>query len=231
MRRSSCSLRPGTNATKRIWRCLWMALFLIVATHSLPAPAIANDADVQLTWRLLDYIGVDYDGAVSDGKVISEAEYAEMVEFSAQVETKLKELPDKPGKDDLLRRSAVLRAAIDAKAAPQEVATQSRSLASALLAAYPVPLAPTAPPDFARGAAARHRHGTGNHNLDAARRFGQYGCRGLSTEQSYYGRKESCRRIYSGPAFRSNRAGDICCKELYEMPSNDRLRCTAETSG
>jgi len=62
-------------------------------------------------------------------------------------------LPEKRGKADLLRRTGALRAAITAKAAPNEVATQARALASALLVAYPVPLAPTAPPDLARGAA------------------------------------------------------------------------------
>lgn len=138
---------------KRSWRTAWLALFAVTLMHLTPAPARANDADVQMTWRLLDYIGVDYEGAVSGGQVTSEAEYAEMVEFSGQVETRLKALPDKPGKDDLMRRSAALRAAIEARAAPQEVATQSRSLASALLAAYPVPLAPTTTPNLARGVA------------------------------------------------------------------------------
>src|SRR3546814_21025709 len=46
-----------------------------------------------------------------------------------------------------------LRAAIGAKDPPAEVAAQSKALASALLAAYPVPLAPTASPDLVRGAA------------------------------------------------------------------------------
>lgn len=151
MRSSDCSVCPGPKSMMRTWRGTWFALLALILTHVVPAPAFANDTDVQLTWRLLDYIGVDYEGAVSDGKVVSETEYAEMIEFSGQVESKLKSLPDKPGKDDLLRQSAALRAAIDAKASPRDVAAQSRSLASALLAAYPVPLAPTALPDIARG--------------------------------------------------------------------------------
>jgi high-affinity iron transporter len=149
----------------RIWRGAWIALLAVILTHVVPAPAVANDADVQLTWRLLDYIGVDYEGAVSNGKVVSETEYAEMVEFSGQVDSKLKSLPDKPGKDDLLRRSAALRVAIDAKASPRDVATQSRSLASALLAAYPVPLAPTALPDIARGVTLYAQHCASCHGV------------------------------------------------------------------
>jgi high-affinity iron transporter len=119
----------------------------------MPCQALASDADVQTAWRLLDYVAVDYAGAVSGGRVSSEAEYAEMVEFAGQVETRLGSLPEKGGKADLLRRTGALRAAIAAKAAPNEVATQARALASALLVAYPVPLAPTAPPDLSRGAA------------------------------------------------------------------------------
>lgn len=129
-------------------------------------------------WRLLDYITVDYAGAVSGGRVSSEAEYAEMVEFAGQVETRLGSLPERSGKADLLRQTRALRTAISAKAPPVEVAAQSRALASALLAAYPVPLAPTAPPDLARGAAlyaqncaschgaAGDGHGPGSVGLD-----------------------------------------------------------------
>lgn len=152
MRLSDCSDCPGPKSRMRTWRGAWIALLAVILTHVMAAPALANDADVQTTWRLLDYVAVDYAGAVSGGQVTSETEYAEMIEFAGQVETRLKALPDKSGKDDLVRRSAALRAAMEAKAAPEEVATQSRSLASALLAAYPVPLAPTAPPDVARGA-------------------------------------------------------------------------------
>jgi len=128
------------------------AFALALVMVSLPGRALASDADVQTSWRLLDYIGVDYAGAVADGKVISSAEYGEMTEFAAQVETRLKALPAKPAKADLLRRSATLRSAIAAKSAPAVVAEQSHLLASALLAAYPVPLAPGTPPDLNRAA-------------------------------------------------------------------------------
>src|SRR3546814_8645925 len=56
-------------------------------------PARASEPEVQTIWRLLDYVAVDYPGAVSGGKIISPAEYAEMTEFAAQVETRLKRLP------------------------------------------------------------------------------------------------------------------------------------------
>jgi high-affinity iron transporter len=124
-------------------------LLSAVAPH---APANAQGADVAVTWRLLDYIAVDYAGAVADGKVISEGEYAEMKEFSASVETRLATLPPGPVRDQLTTGAKALSAAIAARAPPTEVDRRARSLADALIAAYPVPLAPPRAPDLARGA-------------------------------------------------------------------------------
>ncbi|MCR5870042.1 MULTISPECIES: cytochrome c/FTR1 family iron permease [unclassified Sphingomonas] len=125
---------------------------LAILLLSFPARAQGSAAEVQTTWRLLDYIAVDYSGAVSNGKVISDAEYAEMIEFAGQVDARIQALAPTSAKPDLLRRTGALRSAIGAKAPPAAVAEQSRALASALLAAYPVPLAPTAPPDLTRAA-------------------------------------------------------------------------------
>jgi hypothetical protein len=48
-------------------------------------PAKAETGDVETTWRLLDYIAVDYAGAVAHGEVSSPSEYAEQNEFAATV--------------------------------------------------------------------------------------------------------------------------------------------------
>ena len=53
---------------------LWVIMLFCWA-----APAIAKDDSVQTSWRLLDYIAVDYPGAVSaSGKVLSDPEYARL---------------------------------------------------------------------------------------------------------------------------------------------------------
>lgn len=154
----------------------WSILILAALTLSLTTSALASDAEVQTTWRLLDYIAVDYSGAVSDGRVTSTAEYAEMTEFAGQVETRVRALAPTSAKADLLRRSGTLRNAIAAKAPPAMVAEQSRALAAALLAAYPVPLAPSSPPDLTRAAAlyaqncaACHGASGDGHGPDAAK--------------------------------------------------------------
>lgn len=105
----------------------------------------------QTAWRLLDYIAVDYRGAVSNGRVTNNSEYAEMVEFSGSIEDRVKELPATPAKPALLSGAKSLRAAIASKATPDAVSKLARTLGSGVLAAYPVPLAPTALPNLARG--------------------------------------------------------------------------------
>ena len=123
-------------------------LMLIIAS---PLAASTN-SDVQTTWRLLDYIAVDYAGAVEDGKIVNEVEYAEMTEFSATVAERMTTLSPAPQRSALVTSAEALSEAIAAKSAREKVARDARRLAAELLAAYPVPLAPQAVPDLARGA-------------------------------------------------------------------------------
>ena len=125
--------------------------FLSIAV-AMPASAGTHDA-VQTTWRLLDYIAVDYTEAVSGGEVTNELEYAEMQEFSASVVERMAALPANAQRAQLVADAEALAEAISAKVEPAVVARDARRLASELIAAFPVPLAPDAVPDLARGAA------------------------------------------------------------------------------
>jgi high-affinity iron transporter len=120
--------------------------------------ARAETSDVETTWRLLDYIAVDYAGAVSQGQISSHSEYAEQNEFAATVVEKLKALPPKAERQALLAEADRLQQAIRQRADPEQVAEIAHHLAGALLAAYPVPLAPKNVPDLARGAALYGQH-------------------------------------------------------------------------
>ena len=131
----------------------WFLLaFASLFAAALPASAFAQTNDVETAWRLLDYVAVDYGGAVRDGKIISTSEYAEMREFSGSVAEKIATLPAKPAKAELVSESARFKALIERKASPQEVAAASHALGARLLSAYPVPLGPKQPPDLSRGA-------------------------------------------------------------------------------
>lgn len=142
-------LRRSAFVTRGVLTALCLAL---VVAFGASRGAWADGTPAETTWRLLDYVAVDYPGAVGNGKVISAAEYAEMVEFSDMAGAQIAVMPATPAKPGLLKQAGALKAAIAAKRPSSEVAGLARSLANDLLAAYPVALAPSAAPDFARGA-------------------------------------------------------------------------------
>ena len=141
---------PGVSMFLRF---LLPFLVLIAAIAAPPAARAQAPGEVQTIWRLLDYIAVDYAGAVAGGKVISDGEYKEMIEFGSAVAQRLAALPPGPERDRLVQGARALNDSIAAKVEPSRVDGQARALADALLRAFPVPLAPPSVPDPARGAA------------------------------------------------------------------------------
>ena len=139
----------GTSILRSLLR---LVLALCALGALAPAHAATPAQQAQTTWRLLDYIAVDYREAVEGGRIKNQLEYDEMVEFSSTVSANLYSLPVKPQRSALIADAKALRVAIAAKAEPPTVAEKAKSLAARLLAAYPVPLAPTGAPDVARGA-------------------------------------------------------------------------------
>lgn len=114
-------------------------------------PARTETAPVQVAWRLLDYIAVDYPEAVQDGRIISETEFAEMTEFAQSAQGRIAALSPSEAQEDLQARAVALQSLIAEKVPPATVATAARSLAADLLTNYPVPLAPMVAPHFDRG--------------------------------------------------------------------------------
>src|SRR3546814_2729691 len=104
----------------RVLKRLLLPMLVLVAALA-PAPAWANDTDVQTVWRLLDYVGVDHGGAVADGHIISTAEYAEMQEFSALIRSRIAALPRTPEQSSPVTADAQLQNAVAAKADPSPV--------------------------------------------------------------------------------------------------------------
>jgi high-affinity iron transporter len=133
-------------------RFLKTAALLLVLAAGFAVPAIAETAPAQTIWRLLDYVAVDYPGAVAGGRVINQAEYVEMEEFSASIQERIAKLPPHAARADLLREAQALKVAVASKAEPKLIADSSRRLGRSLLTAYPVPLAPSSMPDLGRGA-------------------------------------------------------------------------------
>ena len=125
---------------------------ILLSAALLSSAALADNNDVQTSWRLLDYIAVDYAGAVQNGQVVNDAEFAEMTEFADAVKKRMEGLPASQQRSDLIEGAGRLSQMVAAKSAPATVARDARALAASLLNAYPVPLGPKVAPDTARGA-------------------------------------------------------------------------------
>lgn len=123
-------------------------LTCLLLTLTLP-PASAQDDTAGRLVHLLDYISVDYGGAVADGEVVSPGEYAEMQEFTAGVAQLVGELPPRDGRETLVDAAAALRAAVQARAPAHEVAQRAADLKQRIGSLYELRLAPAQPPDLA----------------------------------------------------------------------------------
>ncbi len=102
-------------------------------------------------WQLLDYVAVDYGGAVKDGAVISEGEYAEMLDFTQNAARQIQQLPAHPGKAAIAEMIDTLGKAVVDKADGAQVADLAHQANALLIKAYPIPVAPASVPDLAVG--------------------------------------------------------------------------------
>lgn len=123
---------------------------LIVAL-SFGAVAQAQDT-AQTVMHLLDYVAVDYAGAVENGKIKNPGEYAEMREFAGQLRALIGELPANTARAKLLSDAETLAQRINAQAPAPEVAGQAIALRWALIRVYDMQIAPKTAPDLKRGA-------------------------------------------------------------------------------
>jgi high-affinity iron transporter len=124
-------------------------LFIALTAHaSAPAP----DAQARQVWQLLDYVAVDYSGAVADGHVLKQSEYAEMQEFARTAQRQISELPQASTHPELRTQAAELQEAVNAKQDVSVVAPLARALAHSVQRVYPFAVAPAAVPNLQRGA-------------------------------------------------------------------------------
>lgn len=123
-----------------------LALVLLVLAA---APARAEVTPLQIV-QLLDYLGRDYGAAVQDGKVISDFEYNEQLEFAQTVADGAAAEP-KLADTALQAGIAELKAKIDAKVPSAEIAALTQKLRAEVIARTGLPTAPTAWPDLANG--------------------------------------------------------------------------------
>ncbi len=102
--------------------------------------------------HLLDYISVEYPRFVKAGKVINAAEYAEQVEFSAQVADSVRSFPAHPEKDALVASAAMVARLIADKGDSAKISQGARDLQRSLIKAYRIQIAPVRAPDLSNAA-------------------------------------------------------------------------------
>ncbi|MBD8566219.1 FTR1 family protein [Oxalobacteraceae sp. CFBP 13730] len=124
--------------------------------------------DAKQLWQLLDYIAVDYGGAVVKGQIVSGAEYSEMLDFTENAGRQVVALPESAAKSDIAKIVNSLRAAVVQKADASEVAELAHQANALLVAAYPIPRAPKVIPDLARGKALYAAQCASCHGLTGA---------------------------------------------------------------
>jgi high-affinity iron transporter len=121
-----------------------LLLFLFV----LAGPAAASP-DLPRLVQLIDYVGVDYRGAVANGEIISAPEYAEMRDFTAAIREQAAQLPGDGG-TGFAATAHELETMVLHRAAPDAVAATAASLRHALVDRFDLVVVPRKAPDLAR---------------------------------------------------------------------------------
>lgn len=120
--------------------------------RSGPRDGGRDGSDAQRLAALVDYVGADYGGAVSNGNVVVASEYEEQMRFTADARRLGVELVGSgaAGGDPLLARLATLEALVQAKADPISVARAALDARETIVGRFRLPTVPNAPPRLAR---------------------------------------------------------------------------------
>lgn len=145
---------PEPNRASCILRSVLAGLLLslIGVVHA------ASREEVLPILQLADYIGVDYPECVLDGNVLNEAEYAEQLEFSADVVRRIVALPESAGKSSLVDQARALQAAVTDKAQGQRIQNLTAQMIKTLLTHYPITITPARAPDLRLGSQLYQMH-------------------------------------------------------------------------
>ncbi len=142
----------------KVISCSLLAVCLL-----LSRPLMAN---TQQMLQLIDYVGVDYSGAVVDGEVVNPEEYAEMIDFSAGISQQLVDLPASDIKPELLKDAKTLSLWVQQKASSKDVKTLTSSMHHKIINAYDIKVVPRKQPDLAKARPLYAEHCASCHGVD-----------------------------------------------------------------
>jgi len=129
---------------------LGLALLGSPAARAVDPPS--SEEQARRATHLLEYLAADYPGTVRDGQVVNELEYAEQIEFAAQIHAQFAALGMAEG-DALAVALGSFASAIRDRAPGEAVSKQARELAFTVRERFGVRAIPPRTPDFANGRA------------------------------------------------------------------------------
>jgi high-affinity iron transporter len=122
---------------------------MLVVVMLFSQPVLAS---TQQLLQLVDYVGVDYSGAVENKQVINEVEYKEMQDFAAGIIQQLQALPAHSEKLGLIEQGKVLSDLINNKASAGKVRIVVGSMRQGLIKSYQVQVVPYEQPNLKQAA-------------------------------------------------------------------------------
>lgn len=126
-------------------------LIFLFSTFCISLTIRAEEPSPELVVHLLDYLAKDYGGAVQNGKVISQGEYDEQVEFGGIVEKNSKGFSKLSADQEFMKGMTDLQRLIKTKGAPEDVFRLARKLQQDAIRLAGIEVAPTAKPDLVLG--------------------------------------------------------------------------------
>ena len=100
--------------------------------------------------QLIDYIGVDYPGAIQNGEIISQAEYDEMQEFAATLVTQSQLLSLQAPSANLPAQAKQLQTGISQRVDPEQIKQITAAFRKSVLDNFKISTVPRSAPDLKR---------------------------------------------------------------------------------
>lgn len=121
-----------------------LLILLLLCLGSLSASA----ANIQQLIQLVDYVGVDYGGAVNNGEIINSFEYDEMQDFSGAIAEQVATLPASEARQQLTVQAAELAGLVDARADAVAVKALTAAMRQVFIKGFDVTVTPRSAPDL-----------------------------------------------------------------------------------
>lgn len=126
-----------------MFRRILLSLLLFFAPISLFAAVTPHSTPYTLL-QLVSYVGADYGSSVKEGIVTDQSEYAEMVEFSGEIKSLIKQLPqvDPEVTQTLLQLADVLSDQVAQKKDPNDIYATTQGMSKLVIQTYRVQVNP-----------------------------------------------------------------------------------------